>query len=152
MNQSIGTETSTDLTLEHDFNESASTPQKKKHSSQPAPFSLRFTADERAYLDQLAGNQALGAYIRDRLLGERAVSRRKLRKPSIDDEKAAALLAELMHSHVPSNLNQIAKAANNGTFNLRGDTELQLQQACAAVIAMREALFIALGLRTGGSL
>ena len=130
------------------FNDASGKPVK---ASKPAPFSLRLTQEERAYLEQLAGTQPLGAYIRGRLLGDRATSRRKLRKPMIDDKMAAALLGELQHSHIPANLNQIAKAANNGTFDLRDDTQLQLQYACAAVIAMREALFIALGLRSGGS-
>lgn len=46
----------------------------------PAPFSLRLSTKERAYLEELAGKRPIGAYIRDRLLGEKAVKRRRFRK------------------------------------------------------------------------
>lgn len=114
---------------------------------QASPFSIRFTADERAYLDAKAGNKPLGAYIRDVLLGDYGEKRGSYRKPKTDETQAAAILAERGRSRMPSNLNQLAKAANCGTLDVSEDTEAQLQMACAAVIAMREALFIALGLK-----
>jgi hypothetical protein len=39
-----------------------------------APFSLRLSVEERVYLEGLAGNQALGAYMREELLGDMAES------------------------------------------------------------------------------
>lgn len=119
---------------------------KKGHS----PFSVRLSEEERKYLEQRAGNRPLGAYIRDQLLGEKAQKRRKLRKPTLEDGQYAALLAALGQSRLSSNLNQLAKHANTGTLDVSGDTEQQLQDACAAVLAMREALFVALRLRSGG--
>jgi len=115
-----------------------------------SPFSIRFSEDERTYLEQQAGNRPLGAYIRGQLLGEKAQKRRTIRKPAIEDEQYAALLAALGQSRLSSSLNQLAKHANIGTLNVSGDTEQQLQDACQAILAMREALFIALRLRSGG--
>ena len=42
----------------------------------PLPFSLRLTFEERAELEKKAAGMALGAYIRERLLGEDAAPRR----------------------------------------------------------------------------
>jgi hypothetical protein len=93
----------------------------------------------------------LGAYIRGELLGQTASPRRKQRQPKVDEKQVAALLAGLGASRIPSNLNQLAKHANMGTLDASEDITQQLQDACAAVMAMREALFIALGLRSGGA-
>ena len=124
---------------------------KKPKKRRDAPFSLRLSVDERAYLEELAGDHPLGAYIRSVLLGDKADKRRRLRKPSIDDKQAAVLLAELGKSRMSSNLNQLAHHANMGTLDVSEDVEQQLQDAYAAVLAMREALFIALGLKCGGN-
>jgi hypothetical protein len=55
-------------------------PKKSKRRYTP-PFSLRFTIEERKRLNEMAGTQPLGSYIRDRLLGEQVEKRRKIRKP-----------------------------------------------------------------------
>ena len=68
---------------------------RKSKPKYPPPFSLRLSNDERAYLEVLAGNQPLGAYIRETLLGERANKRKTLRKPHINDQKIAEVLAAL---------------------------------------------------------
>lgn len=118
----------------------------KKHS----PFSIRLSEEERKHLEQLAGNRPLGAYIRDQLLGEKAHKRRALRKPTVGDEQYATLLAALGQSRLSSNLNQLAKHANMGILDVSGEVEQQLQDACQAVLAMRDVLFVALGLKAGG--
>ena len=51
----------------------APSPKKSKRHYTP-PFSLRFTVEERKRLDEMAGNQLLGSYIRDRILGEQTES------------------------------------------------------------------------------
>ncbi len=129
-----------------DFRQAANRPSKAKTTT---PFSIRFTDEERTFLQEKAGCRSLGAYIREQLLGEKAEKRRILRKPKVNEKEIAALLAGLGKSRMPSNLNQLAKAANTGTLDVSGDVEQQLQDAYAAIIAMREALFIALGLRSG---
>lgn len=115
------------------------------------PFSIRFSREERTYLEELAGKQPLGAYIRDQLLGDKAQKRRKSRKPALEDGQYAALLAALGESRLSSNLNQLAHHANTGTLDVTESTERQLQDAYDAILAMREALFTALGLKSGGN-
>ena len=110
------------------------------------------SAEERAYLDELAGSRPLGSYIREKLLGERAETRRTLRKPKIQETQYAALLAALGESRLSSNLNQLAKHANMGTLDTGEDIEAQLQEAYMAILEMRKALFMALGLKASGGL
>jgi len=133
------------------FGGASNTPFPEKKAKPTAPYSIRFTAEERSRLEAQAGHRSLGAYIRDKLLGEQADKRcRALRKPSLGDEQFAALLAALGDSHLSSNLNQLAKHANMGTLDVSEDVEKELHYAYEAIIAMREALFIALGLKSGG--
>lgn len=109
------------------------------------PFSLRFTVEERKRLDELAGNQPLGAYIRDRLLGEQTGKRRKTRKPTPDTALLALLLSELGQSRLAANINQLAKAANMGTLDITPEIEQEIEQACREIQAMRALLITALG-------
>ena len=133
------------------FQKAAGTP-RQPSSQKPTPFSLRLSAEERAYLDELAGSRPLGSYIREKLLGERAETRRTLRKPKIQETQYAALLAALGESRLSSNLNQLAKHANMGTLDTGEDIEAQLQEAYMAILEMRKALFMALGLKVSGGL
>ena len=91
--------------------------------SKSAPFSLRFTDEERAYLEQLAGHRPLGAYIREILLREFAAKRRIYRKPHIDEKQIALVLAELGQSRLSSNINQLARSVNDGTLDVSEDIE-----------------------------
>lgn len=122
-----------------------------KKKADTKPFSLRLSTDERAYLEGLAGRRPLGTYIRERLLGRRAEKRRRERKRRIDDQQIARLLAELGRSELSPNLNRLAEAADLGTLDVSWDLEQELRDACGAVLAMRDALFLALGLRAGKS-
>lgn len=100
----------------------------------PAPFSLRLTFEERAILERKAGDMALGAYIRAELLSDRHAPRRTRQKRPVKDQQALAkLLSELGSSRLSSNLNQLARAANSGSFPVTPDTEHALQNACEAV-------------------
>ena len=114
----------------------------------PSPFSLRLSAEERAYLIQQAGGRPLGTYIRSRLLGNKADKRRTFRKPKIDDKQLAQVLAGLGASRLSSNLNQLAKSANMGTLDVSRNVEQELEDACAAILVMRDTLLMALGLKT----
>ena len=111
------------------------------------PFAIRFTEEERTYLQEKAGSRPLGAYCRGVLLGDRAEQRKVLRKPKIDQEQYAALLAALGQSRLSSNLNQLAKSANMGTLDVSQSVEQQLEDAYKAVIAMRDALIKALEIK-----
>ena len=135
--------------LTDDLNTASGIEAARASARRPAPFSIRLSADERAYLQERAGSQPLGAYIRDVLLGENALPRRKSRRPSIDEQQLAEVMAELGRSRLSSNLNQLAKSVNIGTLDVSEDVEAQLLDACGAVIALRDALYLALGLRAG---
>ncbi len=112
-----------------------------------SPFSIRLTLEERAFLEQQAGHQPLGVYIRTQLFGEKATKRRVLRRPKIDEQQVALVLAALGQSRLSANLNQLAKHANMGTLDISRDLDRELHDACGAVLAMRDALFVALGQR-----
>lgn len=111
------------------------------------PFSLRLTAEERAHLNEEAGNQPLGAYIRSRLLGERAEKRRLVRKPSPDHKILALILSELGRSRLASNMNQLARAANIGVLDISDQVACDIHEACRAITAMRKMLITALGVK-----
>ena len=118
----------------------------KEPPKYPPPFSLRLTFEERARLEREAAGMALGAYIRDRLLGEDASPRRTRGKFPVKDHQALGqVLGSLGASRLSSNLNQLAHAANSGSLPVTPDTETQLIEACAAVQEMRDALLRALG-------
>lgn len=116
-----------------------------------SPYSIRLTHEERAYLKQKAGNRSLSRYIRAQLLGDMAKTRKELRQPQMDQTQYAALLAALGASRLSANINQLAKHANMGTLDDIGvDVEQELKDACAAVLEMRNALLMALGMKKTG--
>ena len=135
--------------ITHAFLGAVATSGAGRKKPRPAPFCLRLTPDERAYLEEKAGNLPLGAYIRSQLLGDKQAVRRQVRKPGIEQAQFAELLAALGHSHLSSNLNQLAKHANHGTLEVSDEVEEQLQEAYNAIMEMRKALFMALGLKSG---
>lgn len=134
-----------ELGLKQDF-ESVSKPSTK--NQKPVPLTFRLTPDERKYLERKAGNRPLSAYIRETLLGDQCAKRRVQRKPKVNQKELAGVLASLGQSRMSSNLNQIAKAANSGSIDMTDDTQQQLEDAYKAIIAMRDALYIALGMRS----
>ncbi|MEM9494994.1 MAG: hypothetical protein AAGA09_03240 [Pseudomonadota bacterium] len=119
-----------------------------------APFSIRFTDEERARLRRDAGALSLAAYIRLKLFcdgkpdGSKRNATRKRNAPSVELTMISQLLGALGQSRLSSNLNQIAKAANVGALPVSPELESELQAACADVRAMRETLIVALGLKS----
>lgn len=134
--------------LSTQFNQVSGAADLKKKKA-PAPFAIRFSVEERAYLEECAGNKPLGTFIRECVLGDKMQKRRAVRKPRIEDRQYAELLASLGESRLSSNLNQLAKHANTGTLDVSRDIEQELHDAYMAVLAMRDALLMALGLQTG---
>lgn len=118
----------------------------------PPPFSLRLTFEERARLEELAGNEPLGSYIKRKVFNGKGTgkrrSRSRQRRPIKDEQKLAQVLAMLGQSRIANNLNQLAKAAHIGTLPLLPDTEREIRKACADVALMRRELLRALGHRT----
>ncbi len=129
------------------FNQASGKHKKHNKAKATSPLSIRLTLDERAYLEELAGNQSVSAYARKILLGTKAEKRITLRKPKMEDIQYSTLLANLGQSRLSSNVNQLAKHANMGTLDCSQNIEQQLEDACGAIFAMRDALFMALGHR-----
>ncbi|MGH8559362.1 MAG: hypothetical protein ACRESZ_18325 [Methylococcales bacterium] len=106
--------------------------------------------EERARLNEQAGSQPLGAYIRSCLFGKNTEKRRSMRRPGPDHQKLALILLELGRSRLASNMNQLAKAANIGTLDFSEAVVNKLREACRAIAQMREMLIAALGLKPEG--
>lgn len=112
----------------------------------PAPFSLRLTFEERASLEQAAGDMPLGAYIRSQVFKDgKAKKRRRQKRPIRDHQALGAVLGMLGESRLANNLNQLAKSANTGSLPVTPDTEKALREACAEIHQMRAMLMRALG-------
>ena len=115
-------------------------------SDKPAPFSLRLTFEERAALEQAAGDMPLGAYIRSEVFrGKKTRPRRRRRRPVKDFQALGQLLGELGRARLANNLNQLARAANTGSLPVTPETEKAIREACAEIRQMRELLMTALG-------
>lgn len=148
------TQSSAQIKVSESFNQiSNKSGSKKKHTKAKATTRLyiRLTVSEREQLNKLAGNQTVSAYVREKALGEHVEKRRILRKPQMEDIQYAMLLSALGQSRLSANVNQLAKHANTGTLDCSQDVEEQLEEACAALFAMRNALFLALGHRQNAS-
>lgn len=135
------------------FRQAAAQPTARKKSKALPPFSIRFSEDERARLDQAAGALSLAAYIRLKLFSEDDAppTRRKLTRkqyqPSAELAVLGHMLGSLGKSRLASSLNQIAKAANMGALPVTPELEQELHDACAAVLSMRQKLISALGVK-----
>ena len=115
-----------------------------------APFSLRLTKEERSRLETEAKGKPLGAYIREKLLGDGVSPRRIRRKPSPDHALLGKVLGMLGKSRLSSNLNQIAKAAHIGALIVTPELLDELHEACEDIRIMRDALMAALGFPVDG--
>lgn len=95
---------------------------KKQAKKKPAPLSLRLTFEERTRLEELAGDEPLGSYIKRKVFDGQGTSnkraRSKLRRPIKDDASLAKLLALLGGSRITNNLNQLANEQRNKVFGL----------------------------------
>jgi hypothetical protein len=122
---------------------------KNEHGRFP-PFSLRLSFDERAQLQQAAGNMALGAYIREKLLTTPEERKAVRQAPTEDRKILGQLLAVLGKAHLANNLNQLAKAVNSGSLDVTPDTERMIRECYAEVMWMRQMLIEGLGLKPKG--
>lgn len=117
---------------------------KRATRKRPAPFSLRLTESERSFIKRKAGKRPMAAYIRSAILDGHEKPRRG---QNYDQQKLALVLSALGQSRLSQNINQLAKAANMGTLDFSPETERSLQNACAEIIALRQILIEALGLK-----
>lgn len=123
----------------------------ERAANKPKPparsFSIWLNSNERALLEDRAGNAPLGAYIKSKALDGGQSSRK--RRATVADEKALAKALSLLgQSRIANNLNQLAKAANIGTLPLTPDVADDLKEACHVVRETRALLIEALGLKS----
>jgi hypothetical protein len=109
------------------------------------PFSIRLTDTEKDALREKAGTTPLGIYIREAILD--AAPRQQRATPVKDGEPLGRILGLLGQSRMSSNLNQIAKAANQGSLPVTKELENDLRKACAEVFEIRLLLLNALGIK-----
>jgi hypothetical protein len=132
-------------TSRHDFNKIAA-PEADAPKKYPPPFSLRLTYEERARLEAEADGKPVGAYIRERLLGDDVAPRtRRGNSPVKDKEALGRVMGALGASRLSSNLNQLAKAVNTGSLPVTPETEEELREACREIAELRADLLKALG-------
>lgn len=105
--------------LRQDFPASASPPPKLRRRPETKPLCLRFTQEEPARLEAVAGSQPLGTFIRGLVLGtvEKPYRARNLH-PVRDREALGRVLGALGQSRLSQNLNQLAKAVHPITTGL----------------------------------
>lgn len=115
----------------------------------PAPFSIRLSADERAYLERKAGARPLGGYIREKLLGEAQSRRKPSRTPAVDHALLGQILGMLGKSELATRLCLLAVAAEAGKLHMPDADRRALTQACTDIGDMRLLLVRALGLKSG---
>lgn len=111
------------------------------------PVSIRFSDDERAWLEEQAKGLPVSRYLKDAVLSGSGVKRKpKRRMPIKDHEALARVLSLLGRSETGRMLGGILFAIELGKLELDGKAETDLRQACADVSAMRNALMAALDL------
>lgn len=90
------------------------------------PLSLRVTEEERTYLKRKAGRKSLSAYVRDKALGEAAITRNAVQSPKLDYEMLGRVLGILGKSELSKNLCLLAVAAEHGALIVDEDVEADL--------------------------
>lgn len=116
----------------------------------PSPLTLRLSPDEWATLKRDAANSELNTseYVRARLFDGKATLKRHRRHSPIKDRQSIAQIMGLLgKTHIPGNLNQIAKAVNAGYLELNPEVTSAIFQACAHIEDIRQHLFAALGVK-----
>lgn len=134
------------LRLSEPFNSASFQDSGAEPSKRPPPFSIRFTFKERQILDREAKGKPWAEHIRERLFGDTSM-RQRGRRDKTNHAVLAKLLGELGKSRLASNMNQIAKAANQGTLPVTSDLQDELSEACADIRMMRDALISSLGIK-----
>jgi hypothetical protein len=119
-------------------------PKRRRASS----ISIRVSEAERKTLKRKAGKRSVGAYVRERALGEDQEPHRKASStPSIDYGLLAQLLGKLGKSDQVSCLFLLSVAAEADRVELAEKERAALDMACADIRDMRSILMQALGLR-----
>lgn len=116
------------------------------------PISFRVNAKQKAMIRCFADrrDQSVSQYVRSVVLcGEvdGSGSQRGQPDPTFRIETAAKILGALGESGVLANLSALAEAAEAGALPLSAELEAELHNACALVLAIRNDLIGALGIK-----
>ena len=134
------------------FSGKPKSPNHKTKKRYPTPVCVRFTEEEKALLEEKAGDLTTSAYVRLCVLGEDAPKHRTRSKKAVEDHHALGqLMGALGRSNVPNYLNQLTKAVNKCELPLPADIAQDLKQAAFEIAYMRHMLMTALGLKEGAS-
>ncbi len=91
---------------------------------------------------------SLSGYARQQILAEEVTPRRTRGKAPVKDHKLLGqILSVIGQLRWASNLNQLAKAANQGLLILTPEVEAAILEACADIRMIKNMLMKALGLR-----
>lgn len=140
----VSKEKTTKKSLQESFNEGQRVSKAPAKRKRLPPLSVRVTEEERLQLKQDAAGMPLNAYIRGCLFG----SRKKRRKPSIQDYQALAqVLSALGQSYIAGSLAIIADEVAQGRLTLTDEEREQLLKASEDIGFIRSTLIVALGLK-----
>lgn len=118
----------------------------RKYKKRPAPFSIRFTPEERARLEYDSEGMAMGEYIKWRIFHDSNPKRKvRNRRPIKDHAQLAQALGLLGGSRIPKHLGKIAKHIENSTLILTPDIERSFIEALEDIHFIRTLLTQALG-------
>lgn len=136
-------------TLSNQFATAAAKPAKRKPKRRrPSSLSIRVSDEERAILARKAGKRSIGAYVREKVLGDDQTPRRKSAgKPAVDSIMLGQVLGKLGKSEQVACLFLLLVAAEKNHVTMSEKDRAALHAACADVREVRAALMGALGLR-----
>ena len=135
--------------LASQFADAAAKPTKRKPKRRrPSSLSIRVSDEERAILEHKAGKRSLGAYVREKVLGDKQAPRRKgAGKPPVESILLGQVLGKLGKSEQVACLFLLLVAAEKNRVVLTETERTALHEACESVQEIRAALMSALGLR-----
>jgi len=128
------------------FKDAAAKPRPKRRRA--SSISIRVSDAEREALKRKAGKRSVGAYVREKALGDKQEPRRTAAKPSIDYAMLGQALGKLGKSEQVACLFMLLAAAEGERIAMTENDRAALYDACAGVQDMRAALMDALGLRS----
>jgi len=118
----------------------------RKRKKRPSPLSLRLSVEERAELEKAAAGMPLNRFVKSKVFDGKLKPRRTRGQHPVKDHKALGQIMGLLGKmDLGPSLETLANAAKIGALPMTPETEEELSNACAAVIAIRTELMRALG-------
>jgi hypothetical protein len=137
------------VSFKPEFNKAAQAVARK--TKRLSPVSVRFSPEELERLKAEAGSRSLNGYIRYRLFGAAARTRRAPSSARPDNAPLSRLLRNLGDWDLTWAVKELELAVDEGVIVLDVETSKAVRNACADVAAMRLELMRALGLRNPAS-